>query len=538
MNKDVIYIDVEDDITAIIGKVKASKERIVALVPPKRIGALQSAVNLRLIDRAAKSSDKRLVVITSNQALIALTAAAQIPVARNLQSKPEIAEIAALDIDDGEDVIDGAQLPVGEHARSADKVVASSPKKIAVTKAVDDIAATETPQPGRPTAKKPPVKVPDFNKFRKKLFLIIGGVVALIVFFVWAIWFAPQATVVITAKTSGMSIDQNPTLSTTAATSLEQATLRSIVQTQEKELSAEFTPTGQKEVGANATGTMRLTRTNPSSTPLTVPAGTTFTSGNYRFASTEAATLVTSLTPGGVDAGSATVSVRAEAIGDEYNLSSRGYDSSVSGVSARGSAMSGGSKRTITVVSQEDVTKAVESLANADEASIKAALQSAFDDGDVVIAESYTVKKADPAATPGVDQEASGPAKVVIKVTYTLTGVAKAEVAKYLDAYTKKELEDNKDQRVYKNGADDVFFANFTPTEQGATVKMTTTAQVGPNINDDQIKEQVKGKRYGEIQSELESIEGVDNVDVKFWPFWVSAVPGDTKKITIEFKLD
>ena len=31
MNKDVIYIDVEDDVTAIIGKIKASKEKIIAL---------------------------------------------------------------------------------------------------------------------------------------------------------------------------------------------------------------------------------------------------------------------------------------------------------------------------------------------------------------------------------------------------------------------------------------------------------------------------------------------------------------------------
>lgn len=49
MNKDVLYIDVEDDITTIIGKVKASKSKIIALVPPKRVGVLQSAVNLRLL---------------------------------------------------------------------------------------------------------------------------------------------------------------------------------------------------------------------------------------------------------------------------------------------------------------------------------------------------------------------------------------------------------------------------------------------------------------------------------------------------------
>ena len=52
MNKDVIYIDVEDDITTIISKIKASKERIIALVPPRRIGVLQSAVNIRLLARA------------------------------------------------------------------------------------------------------------------------------------------------------------------------------------------------------------------------------------------------------------------------------------------------------------------------------------------------------------------------------------------------------------------------------------------------------------------------------------------------------
>ena len=89
MNKDVIYIDVEDDITAIIGKVKSSKEKIVALVPPKRVGVLQSAVNLRLLQRTATQSDKRIVLITNNQALAALSAAASIPVAKNLQSKPD-----------------------------------------------------------------------------------------------------------------------------------------------------------------------------------------------------------------------------------------------------------------------------------------------------------------------------------------------------------------------------------------------------------------------------------------------------------------
>ncbi|OYW41790.1 hypothetical protein B7Z28_02150, partial [Candidatus Saccharibacteria bacterium 32-45-3] len=118
MNKDVIYIDVDDDVTAIIGKIKKSEEKIVALVPPKRPGALQSAVNLRLLERMAKNEKKNLVLITHNPALVALAANAKIPVAKNLQSRPEVAEIPAIIVDGGDDIIDGADLPIGDHANT------------------------------------------------------------------------------------------------------------------------------------------------------------------------------------------------------------------------------------------------------------------------------------------------------------------------------------------------------------------------------------------------------------------------------------
>ena len=103
MQKDVIYIDVEDDITAIIGKIKDAEHEIVALVPPKRTGAIQSAVNLKLVQRAAERADKHVVIISNNAALTALAGAAHIPVAKNLQSRPEIAEVPALKVDEDDD---------------------------------------------------------------------------------------------------------------------------------------------------------------------------------------------------------------------------------------------------------------------------------------------------------------------------------------------------------------------------------------------------------------------------------------------------
>jgi hypothetical protein len=174
MNKDVIYIDVEDDITAIISKVKASKEKIVALVPPKRIGVLQSAVNLRLLGRAAEQSDKHLVVITSNHALMSLAASAKLPVAKNLQSKPELAPIAALEVDDGEDIIDGNDLPIGEHARQSGDEMVDAISAAPVISSAELARPPKVGEAAKTGRAKSGINVPNFNTFRKKMMRFTG----------------------------------------------------------------------------------------------------------------------------------------------------------------------------------------------------------------------------------------------------------------------------------------------------------------------------------------------------------------------------
>src|SRR3982751_4813190 len=89
-SKDVIYIDVDDEITSIIDKVENSPHKVVALVLPKRAASLQSIVNMKLLKRSADTADKNAVLITSEQALMPLAGAAGLHVAKNLQSAPEI----------------------------------------------------------------------------------------------------------------------------------------------------------------------------------------------------------------------------------------------------------------------------------------------------------------------------------------------------------------------------------------------------------------------------------------------------------------
>ena len=538
MNKDVIYIDVEDDITNIVSKIKDSKARIVALVPPKRVGILQSAVNMRLLNRAAENAEKRIVLITGDQALSGLAAAARIPVAKTLQSRPEIAEIPAIDVDDGDDVIDGSEIPVGELADKATPKARNKADDAIDAAIAEDEKPTKPAKPAKPAGKGKP-KVPDFNVFRKKLVLIGGGIVLFVLFMVWAIWFAPHATVVITAKTTTSTVDKSVTLKQDGKVDAANNIIKSLRQEQKKDISVDFTPTGKKKVGEKASGTMHLVRTSVSSLTLTIPAGTSFSSGDYTFVSTEPASLSgTSIGPGGVIQSVATVKVQATQVGSEYNLSSRSYSSNVSGFSAAGTAMSGGSSREVTVVSADDVAKAKVKLDAQKDASLQSAVKALFPSSSIVINESYQEARSNPTPSVAVDHEASGTVQLKTTVTASMQGIDRSDMKQFLEDTLKKEIGSKKNQKIYNDGSNEVKFAQYSERNNAVQVRLTANAKIGPEIDEHKVKEQVKGRNYGDVQSSLESIEGVQDVDTKFSPFWVRTVPNNDKHISIEFKLD
>ena len=50
--KDTIYVDKEDEITSVIDSVLSSKEKVVALVLPKKAEVFQSVINMKLLKKA------------------------------------------------------------------------------------------------------------------------------------------------------------------------------------------------------------------------------------------------------------------------------------------------------------------------------------------------------------------------------------------------------------------------------------------------------------------------------------------------------
>lgn len=539
MQKDVIYIDVEDDITAIIGKVKSSKSSIVALVPPKRIGVLQSAVNLQLLARLATRDNKRLVVITGNQALAGLAASAKIPVAKSLQSKPELAEIPILDVDNGDEIIDGEQIPVGEHASQAE------PKPVSAADGPLTSQITPAAPPAAGSVAKPKVKkgskVPNFDTFRKKLLLIGSAATLLIVFLIWALFFAPRATVVLAARTVDAAINQPVTLSTSAETAAEDNIIRATSEQFTQDVSVDFSATGKKDVGEKATGEVRFSNSTRNSQTLT--AGTQFTTNGLTFKLQSSVTVPAESLgydcPGLRCAGSAKGQVEAAEPGEKYNAAEGNLSGSPDGITARFTdATTGGTDKTVTVFSRSDIDKAKAAAEKEiDETAAQSALKNQFEKGVIVIEESLQIGKSDLRTEAEVDEEGSS-STYGGTVTFTMYAVNNEELKNYLSAVIEEQFDDKDEQRVYESGADDAKFSEVKSSDNGLSAQISTNGKIGPKIDDDKIKEQARGKKYGEIQSSLESVNGVSDVDVKFWPFWVSTAPDNVKKISVEFNLD
>lgn len=551
MQKDVIYIDVEDDITAIIGKIKDADHKVVALVPPKRIGAIQSAVNLKLVHRAAEQADKRLVLISNNAALMALAGSAGIPVSKNLQSKPELAEIPALEVDEGEDVIDGSELPVGEHADRGGSTVDDEIAPVVGGAAVD-AANGDRPKlavkprgvaaAGGASALASKVKVPNFDTFRKKLFIAIGAGILLIGFLIWALFFAAQAKIIITARTSDVALNSRVSMSDTAATDLKAGTLKSATKTLKKDVSIPFTATGKKDVGEHATGTVKFTTSSPSG--ATIPAGTELSASGLSYVLNATVTVpgaTLSFGCGGICPGTANGTITAPEGGTKYNGASGSVSGAPAGVSASiVGATSGGTDKMATVPTQEDVDKVSGDVNQPSAAeAAKKDLKAQFGNDYIVLDATFKADTSAVKPSPAIGAEAvDGKGTLTGAVSYTMTAVAKTEVNKYLDAYFAQQLDGQSDQKVYANGIKDISFTNVSAVDGGFAGSISTNGKVGPKIDEKSLKAYAKGKRYGEIQSYVKEINGVSDVDVKFSPFWVTSAPNNENKIKVEFKVN
>jgi hypothetical protein len=543
--KETIYVDVEDEITAIIDKLEASKSKIVVLMLPKRATTLQSVVNMRLLKRAADSAKKNLVLVTSETALLPLAGAAGIHVAKDLKSAPEIPPSPMVDEetepplpsdDEGEEAADKpAKL---DYKRSIGELATAHEMDEAISIGDDEeLPAPTAPKTAAEKAKsKQKLKVPNFERFRLLLFGGIAALIALIIFIFMAIFVLPKAVVAI--HTASTPISANLTLSASDKyTALNQAanqipaSLKATKQSSNQQVNA----TGTQNQGNKASGTIKISA-GPCSgdVPDDIAAGTGATSSGLTFITQKKASFSPVVSGGKCTFQSNSVDILAQSGGSKYN----GLTSfTVSGFSAAAtSATSGGTDNNVTVVSQQDVDNA-RSKATSGQSSddfTQKFLKQLDDQGFYVL--KSTLKTEDPVvhATPGVGQPAST-VNVSIDVTYTVLVVPKTDLKEVITNTLKEQIDESK-QKINSN--DVLKDASVTVQSQtgpaAATLNVSETTDAVPIIDVATVKKQVAGQKTGNIKTMLTSYPGVKSVDVKLSPFWVSKAPKKQSKITIK----
>jgi hypothetical protein len=548
--KDVIYLDVDDEITSIIEKVDDAKQKIVALVLPKRAAMLQSIVNMRLLKRSAASSGKNVVLITSEHALLPLAGAAGIHVAKNLQSKPvvpptpggvddslvdpeESANSEDLDnLDDQPQKLD-YNSPVGELAAVNDE-----PEEIALDDDEDNkekAAAPAAASAKQSKTKGKGLKVPNFDRFRVLLLAGGGALIALIIFFILAATVLPKATITVKTSSTPVSLDTKYTSSGTAKELDEtKKIIPAVFKTSDQTSNQQVTATGQQNNGEKARGAVTMSAGACSAdVPSDIPAGTGFNSSGLNYITQERASFTPRISGGKCTYRSDSTSIAAQAAGAKYNTSINGA-SIRAGVNADGST-SGGTDNNVTILTQQDIDGAKAKISSADSDKFSKDFQKQLSDQGLYVLTS-TLKVNDPAVTssPSVGQPAST-ASVNVKITYSVIAVQRNN----LEQAVKDALNKKVDQKKEKLSDQDVL-KGLTITVQGqqpnspnATLSLSKDTTAVPIIDEDAVKAAIKGKKENQIKEFLGAYPGVKDVDVKFSPFWVSSAPGKTGKIKI-----
>lgn len=572
MNKDVIYIEPEDDITDIVAKVKNSKEKIVALVPPKKPEVLQSSVNMKLIAKAGTSEGKSVVLVTTDPAVLKLAAVVKMPVTKNLQSAPVIpmvepAEetVVVEDIveENGEVKAEEVSLEENNEASAeSDTEGAKGETSENVAEKLDNSATTDDEESRDKKADEKSKKEKKEKKTSENPVIawiqthkpiVIGGavaLVALIIFVVWAFGIAPAAKVIVGIRTTTSNFSENATFSTVATDeNASEGKFYLAEQKSESKQEVEFTATGKKNVGEKASGEVVIYAYFRNEGAIAVNAGSVFSNNGLSYISQKDASLswngkdttkcdnngqASAITSGCLV--STRVPVVAEESGTRYNIAANNFGwTTAADVSAyTDKSMNGGTDETITVVQQSDIDEAKKKLETSNESANRQKLIASIPEGNLVITSSFKQTVGDAVSSPAVGEKVEEGKKAKLSVTTTDT-VFYVDLTK-IEEFIQEKAKLAENYKIYK--LDEPFIENFTGADKAYTGKIKASYVSGPKVTENDIVDIVKGKGVGTAQHDLSEINGIGKIKIETSYPWVSSVPNDPNKITVEINVE
>jgi len=523
-----LYLDSEDEITSVIQKVSAAAEDKVALIPPKRTSTLQSVVNLKLLQKSAREAEKEVVIITRDPSILNIAARIKMLTAPNLAADPSVPDLPP-DADLPPPVIDGSQASESD-LQSADRAAAKVPKNKA-----GDKAGKKAKKGGKSSR-----AIPDFDKFKKYgllalLALVLLGAAA------WFIFFTPRAVVTVSGHTQEARAQFRMTLDTDSEEAdLENGTVPGEGRESSRTLTGTFEATGSETIGKRATGSVTVTNCeSPSS--ITIESGTALTAANgLVFRARENVTVPGSTVGSGFvcnEDGQASVPVRADEIGGDYNIGPTSY--SVAGYSSdnvygQGGNMTGGESEEVSVVTQSDIDSARRQLLEDENDTAREELANQFSADQFIIENSFarnvTGATPEPAAGGRADE-----GRLILQVTYTLLAADRDELEEYFSHQLLDQTDSSEGLGVVEINLEE---AEIEAVGEQNVFDVTVDGLLGPEIDQEEFKAEIAGMKYARAIETIEARPNVTGAEIELSPFWVSSVPNNPDRIEIRFAIN
>ena len=371
----------------------------------------------------------------------------------------------------------------------------------------------------------PQIKLPFLTKLKgkNKHFLILAGVIILLVLIILSWVFLTFAKVTLYFSPNYVENTVNATFNTNGASDFTNNQIAAQVITVSETGSVNEKATGSKAIGSPAKGQVtifsRLTNTT------TIPAGTNFivndpgnSDDGLKF-TLDNDTQVASFSgdPSEPSITVTNVSLTSADIGSNYNLPS-GTKFDISGfsnsdISAKNdNAFSGGSKKTITVVSKADVDKAATDLINNLQNQAKADTQTKVDGNFLVpsfIAEQVGNKK----LSKNIGDQANS-FNMNATAQYQSIVASKTDLLSFAKNILKEKVADN----LLQNNLISYSINNLKNSGSNISFSFNAKAKLVPVFDEKSLAKNISGKNILTAEKLINSINQVNNVKIDLFP--------------------
>jgi hypothetical protein len=578
IQKKVLYVEIDDEVTAIYDRLKQLKVKNIYLVVPKRAILFQSIVNLKILKRKAADLEKNIYIITNDQNGMHLASKIDLPVYDKIEGHDHPSLVSGKFLEEQQNI---TPLKASINSLADDTPTRRSEKKFSITELIRKKRVSFEPF-NRLLRKTIPLQQIKQKKQKQqedkgKLVLVAPNRHALVSLVILSIMVLviityialPGATIALTPKSNVIDISVNITLADIEKNRAELDThpiqmIPSYTMTTKIEKVFTYQSTGKDFKGENAKGSLTIVNTSGNEWPL-IPRTRFQTEDGLIFRihnqvivpparGNEPGKLKVNVIADELDAFNQVIGERGNIGPSKFFLPGLSAENQKRIYAESAEAFLGGKTLVTRFISEQDVTaarnKMAEDLKSSADAELKLYIKEkndsqrrnlellvgtnaiAMSDPKVVIPANLAGQKLDSFEVHG-EMVASG------------TAFEKNDLLSILK--TELKLKKSPQKSLHKIDEESLSYRIFESDKNVGKIKLTANLrgieefEISPDKENGKrlikkIKDHVLGKDIKEAELFIQNLPEIDKVRIESWPAWSPTLPGIPDNIKIEVR--